>query len=100
MSKRKQTNQPNGQIPKKYYAYTVIVEPDEDVWRAYCPVLEEKGGATWGMTKEESFRHIQEVVQMVVESLLEHGEKIPEDLASMGGLSVTISAENCGSRNF
>jgi predicted RNase H-like HicB family nuclease len=28
--------------------------------------------------KEEAFKHIQEVVQMVVEELVEEGEKIPE----------------------
>jgi len=30
-------------------------------------VLEQYGGATWGITQEEALKHIQEVVQMVVE---------------------------------
>jgi predicted RNase H-like HicB family nuclease len=34
------------------YAFPVVIEPDEDVWRAYVPDLESKGAATWGHTKE------------------------------------------------
>jgi predicted RNase H-like HicB family nuclease len=33
-----------------------------------------QGGATWGNTQQEALKNIQEVVQMVVESLAEHGE--------------------------
>jgi predicted RNase H-like HicB family nuclease len=62
----------------KTYTFHVVVEPDEDRWRAYCPVLEHQGAATWGNTKEEALKHIEEVVKMVVESLTENGEAIPE----------------------
>lgn len=62
----------------KTYTFKVVVEPDEDRWHAYCPALIEKGGATWGYTREEALKNIEEVVKMVVESLLEHGEPIPE----------------------
>ena len=62
----------------KTYVFKVIVEPDEDRWSAYCPALLEQGAATWGTTKEEALKHVQEVVQMVVESLAEHGDPIPE----------------------
>jgi len=61
----------------KTYVFRVVVEPDEDRWFAYCPVLEEKGGATWGYTKEEALKHIQEVVEMIVEELIEDKEPIP-----------------------
>lgn len=54
------------------------MEADEDRWRAYCPVLERQGASTWGDTKEEAVKHIEEVVKMVVESLIEHGEPVPE----------------------
>ena len=66
----------------KTYVFRVVVEPDEDRWVAYCPLLETKGGATWGYTREEALKNIREVVQMTVESLLEHGELIPEGTAS------------------
>ena len=61
----------------KTYAFKVIVEPDDDRWHAYCPVLKKYGASTWGNTKEEALRHIQEVVQMVIDELIEDGEQIP-----------------------
>jgi len=63
----------------KTYTFKVVVERDEDRWHAYCPALVAKGGATWGNTKEEALRNIDEVVKMVVESLVEHGEPIPSE---------------------
>lgn len=62
----------------KSYTFEVVIEPDEDKWAAYCPALLEKGASTWGDTKEEALSNIQEVLQMIVESLHEHGESIPE----------------------
>jgi predicted RNase H-like HicB family nuclease len=61
----------------KSYIFPVVVEPDEDVWRAHVPQLEQRGAATWGHTKEEALRNIQEVAQMVIEDLLEEGEPLP-----------------------
>ena len=49
----------------KSYVFRVILEPDEEAWRAYIFELEEKGGATWGKTKEEALGNIREVAQMV-----------------------------------
>jgi predicted RNase H-like HicB family nuclease len=63
----------------KSYVFRVVVEPDEDRWHAYAPALVAQGGATWGYTKEEALTNINEVVQMVVESLVEHGDPIPEE---------------------
>ena len=63
----------------KTYAFKVIIEPDEDRWFAYCPVLEKRGAAAWGYSKEESLKNIQEVVRMVIESMVEHNEVIPEE---------------------
>jgi predicted RNase H-like HicB family nuclease len=61
----------------KSYVFPVVVKPDEDVWRAYVPDLEARGAATWGHTREEALRNIQEVTQMVIEELLEDGEALP-----------------------
>jgi len=63
----------------KSYSFKVVVEPDGERWHAYCPALVRQGGATWGYTRQEAVRNIQEVVQMVVESLVEHGEAVPEE---------------------
>ena len=70
------------------YTFKVVVEPDEDAWHAYCPALVRHGGATWGPTREEALTQIEEVVRMVVESLREHGEPIPEGPADLVQVSV------------
>jgi predicted RNase H-like HicB family nuclease len=61
----------------KSYIFKVVIEPDEDKWRALVPELESRGAATWGKTREEALRNIQEVAQMVIEEMLEDGEPIP-----------------------
>jgi predicted RNase H-like HicB family nuclease len=63
----------------KTYIFRVVVEPDEDRWAAYCPALEQYAAATWGYTKEEALKNIQEVVQMVLQELVEDQEPIPEE---------------------
>jgi len=65
------------------FVLRVVLEPDEEVWRAYIPELEAKGAATWGHTREEALRNMQEVAQMVMEELEEDGEPLPP--------SVTVS---------
>ena len=62
----------------KTYIFRVVVEPDEDRWHSYCPALEEYAAATWGYTREEALKNIQEVVQMIIEELIEDGKPIPE----------------------
>jgi len=62
----------------KTYTFKVVVEPDEDRWHAYCPALESQGASTWGQSREEALKHIDEVVQLVVGSMLEHNEQLPE----------------------
>jgi predicted RNase H-like HicB family nuclease len=61
----------------KTYTFKVVVEPDEDRSHAYCPALESQGAATWGHTREEALKHIDEVVQLVVDSMIEHGQPVP-----------------------
>ena len=67
-----------GESETRTYLFRVVVEPDGDQWHAYCPVLEDIGGATWGYTREEALKNIREVVEMIVEELIEDGEPIPE----------------------
>ncbi len=78
----------------KTYIFKVIIEEDffedgREAYHAYAPAL--KGAATWGYTKEEAFEKIKEVIQMVVESMIEHHEPLPsEDIATD---LVTVSPE-------
>lgn len=73
----------------KTYTFKVVVEPDEDRWHAYCPVLVEQGAATWGYSQQEALQHMQEVVRLVVESLVEHGEAVPEEPSDQVRVSST-----------
>jgi len=59
----------------KTYIFKVNLEKDffddgREAYHAYVPAL--KGAATWGYTKEEAVKNIKEVIQMVVESMMEH----------------------------
>ena len=63
----------------KTYRFLVQMEPDEDVWFVRCPTLERYGAATWGETQEQARKHIQEVLGMVLETMLEEGIPIPEE---------------------
>jgi predicted RNase H-like HicB family nuclease len=73
----------------KTYTFNVVVEPDEDRWHAFCPVLVRQGAATWGYTKEDALKNMEEVVRMVVESLIEHGEPVPDDPSDQVQVTVT-----------
>lgn len=75
----------------KSYVFRVILEPDEAVWRAYIPDLEDKGGATWGVTKEEALVNIREVAQMVIESMLEDGDPLPPGVAEVNEPVVAVT---------
>ena len=73
----------------KTYVFRVVVQPDEDRWAAYCPALEKYAAATWGYTREEALKNIQEVVELVLQELVEDKEPIPEEPSD----EVFVSAE-------
>jgi predicted RNase H-like HicB family nuclease len=73
------------------YVVQVVVEPDEDVWRAYVPDLESRGAATWGHTRAEALRNIQEVAQMVIEELIEEQAPLPESVVASPGAVVAVT---------
>ena len=62
------------------YTFRIVVEPDEDRWRTYCPELEAQGAATWGDTRDEALQNIREVMEMVVEELVEEGKPVPASI--------------------
>ena len=85
----------------KTYAFQVVIEkdkwpdePDENaVWRAYIPALEHKGAASWGYTQKEALKNLQDAVDLLMESLLEHGEE--HLLESIVQRQKEIASESC-----
>lgn len=51
--------------------YRAILEQDQDRWSARIPELEAQGVATWGYTRDEAVRNLEEVLEMVTEDLQE-----------------------------
>lgn len=74
------------------FIFKAVVEKDNDKWIAYVPELRDKGGATWGNTKEEALRNLEEVIRLLLEDMEECGELglIEESLKKKG---VKISPE-------
>ena len=62
------------------YTFKVVIEPDEERWRAFVPSLEHLGAATWGYSREEALQNIREVLEMVVAELVEAGKALPGEV--------------------
>ena len=73
----------------KTYKFKVVIEPDEDEWHAFCPTLISLGAATGGITWDEAYINIHQVLKMTLESMIEHGEQIPNE--TLEPCSKTIS---------
>jgi predicted RNase H-like HicB family nuclease len=73
------------------YIFPVVLEQAEEAWHVSVPELEHKGAATWGPTKEIALRNIQEVMQMIVEEMLEDGERLPESVQVSHHTAVAVS---------
>jgi len=54
------------------YQFTVVIEPDEDVFHAYVPTL--PGCHTFGATVDEARANIAEAITLHIESIREDGE--------------------------
>ncbi len=77
----------------KTYVFQVELESDGEGWRAFYPAWEKIGASTWGYTKEEALKNIQEVLSMIVEEFAEDGEPIPvaEKMSVSEGAAVTVT---------
>lgn len=73
-----------------FFRFPVEVVSDEDAWLARVPELETIGAATWGRTCEEALRHMQEVMEMIVEEFLEPGKGIPQAEIQPDKQTVTV----------
>jgi len=72
------------------YSFTILIEPNEpDGYLVTCPAL--PGLVTEGDTLDEAFAMAQDAVQGYLESLIAHGEPIPQDKIAM---PVRVRIEN------
>lgn len=69
------TRRPKRRSARKF-VFPVVIERDEGGFFAVCPSLQ--GCYAEGDTLAEATQNIEEVVQLHVESRLEHGEEVPE----------------------
>lgn len=69
----------------KTYNFKIVIEPDEDFdgkpsgFHAYAPALDKQGASTWGETEAEALKNLETALRLVLESMREHGEVIPEE---------------------
>ena len=70
----------------KGYIVGIVIEPDEDVFHAYCPIL--KGCHSSGDTEAEAYNNIQEAARLHLEVMIEDGKIIPGIVADKGSFFV------------
>ncbi|MEK7090439.1 MAG: type II toxin-antitoxin system HicB family antitoxin [Patescibacteria group bacterium] len=64
-------------IKVKTYVFKAELEQDKDGrWSATIPVL--PGCATWGHTKEEAYRTLEDAAQAYIETLIEDNKLLPQ----------------------
>lgn len=59
------------------YNFRVIIEPDEDGFHGFVPLL--RGCHTWGKTIEETQKNLREAIECYLQGLLLEGEIIPQE---------------------
>ncbi len=74
----------------KTYIFPIAFEESDGAWHVYVPGLESQGAVTWGRTRDEALRNIQEAVQMLVEEMLEDGEALPSLITISDQASVAV----------
>lgn len=75
----------------KTYTYRTIIEPDEDGFHGFVPLL--KGVHTWGKTIKETKKNLDEAIRTHLEGLLKDGIKPPLQKDSIEDIqTVTLHA--------
>jgi predicted RNase H-like HicB family nuclease len=66
----------SGGVRVKTYLFRVELQQEQDErWSVWIPAL--AGLASWGHTKEEALRNIQDAAEAYVEDMIEAGDPIP-----------------------
>jgi predicted RNase H-like HicB family nuclease len=83
-------NMQNTPVQMGEYSFTIVIEPNEpDGYLVTCPAL--PGLVTEGDTLDEAYAMAQDAIQGYLESLIAHGEPIPQDRIVM---PVRVRIEN------
>jgi predicted RNase H-like HicB family nuclease len=63
----------------KFYTFEIVIEkePEDDGYAAYSPTL--PGCFSNGKTIEKAKQNIREAIRLHIESLLAHGQSIPQN---------------------
>ena len=74
------------------YQFTVVIEPDEEMFHAYVPALQ--GCHTFGATVDEARANIAEAIELHIQSMRQEGEPIPVEREPLliTRLSVPVAA--------
>ena len=75
------------------YTFHVDLERDAEGWRAFYPPWEAQGASTWGKTREDALKHIQEVLTMMIEEHTEEGDRLTREqpVIVFEGPAVTVT---------
>ena len=79
-----------GEAAVKTYIFPVHLEEADGAWHVCVPGMEPYGAATWGKSRDEALRNIQEVMQMIAEEMLEDGEELPPHVTVSDDVSVAV----------
>jgi len=71
------------------YSFTVIIEKEEEGgFHAYCPSL--PGCHTQGEGYEDVIENIKDAIKLYIESLIAHGEPLPEEDVMIKPVKVAV----------
>ena len=76
----------------KHYTYRTIIEPDGKYFHGYAPAL--SGCHTFGKTIPATKKRLREAIHVYLKSLIDDGERIPEDLSFESFETVTLKREH------
>jgi antitoxin HicB len=69
--------------------YTLTIEKHPDGYLAYFPAL--PGCNTWGKTHEEAVKYAEEALTLYLETLVAHGDPIPEEVDNSEPVSLGVT---------
>lgn len=75
----------------RYFRFDIVIqrEPDDEGYYAFSPAL--PGCFSNGKTIDETRRNMREAIQLHVESLLAHGDEVPQESERVQVEELTIA---------